>query len=621
VFLAEDLLTHIETGAPAGQNLRYDPVYDQIAEARSEEDVTLPVGAWARQPKKADYPLVLSLAREALAKRSKDLWLAAWLGEAQIRLDGLNALPPVLDLLLRLQERFWGSLYPEIEDNDLGMRAAPLQWAMERYSSLVYDLPAIAESISFRDYQALRRQGSAGESAQAATETLDAALQRTSKAFYVSAESRLVAARQSLERLNLFCDEKYRDDGPSFVKIRSAIDEVYNLVASQLRAKRELEPDPVVIEPAAPEFVTFTPAETVPTQHGVQPSYVETERMPRRESSSDASSTVDTEQRAQKVESPSSAVTATAEPQSWEMALEQIRQCAAYLSQERPASPVPYLVLSAMHQGEMRSDGIGFLKQPPSTELRMALKRLSGQGGGQSLLEDSLRALALPCAGDWLDLHRYIWSASREVGHQEIAESVLDGVRAMLRRNNSIMESVFEDDTPTASPETRQWIDAEVRLSESSPPMLEKGAVSEAPQALPGRVSTAEAASVQSETDVRMQADALAANGDLAGSIQLLMMDAAASPARRISFRQRLHASRLCLAHGQKVVARRLLEQLLAEADEYRLEVWEGSHLMGEVMVLLLQSLDEQEESERGALLGRLCQVDPARALSVEVRT
>lgn len=610
MFLVEDLLSPIEPETPAGQNLRYHPVYDQIAEARSEEDATLPVGAWTRQTKKADYPLVLSLSREALAKRSKDLWLAAWLGEAQIKVDGLAAVPAVLDLLLALQERFWDSLYPEIEDNDLAMRAAPLLWAMDRYSTLVYDLPAIAESISYLDYQALRKAGSAGENAQAATETLDAALAKTSKASYVSAESQLAATRESLEKLNLFCDERYRDDGPSFVKLRTAIDEVYNLVESQLRAKRELEPDPVVAQPADPGFV-------VTARHEEQPAQVTQQTILAQEPASDAPSTLDAEQAVQQtVQSPSSA----AEPQSWEMALEQIRRAAAYVSQERPAHPLPYLVLSATHYGEKSTDGSGFLKYPPSTELRTMLRRISREGDGQSLLAESLRALALPSARSWLDLHRYIWSASRDAGHQEIAESVLDSVRTMLRRDDSIAESVFEDDTPTASPETKQWIEAEIRLRRSSTPVSEKVAIPEVQQPLPASVSVVEAAPAQQETDVCAQADALAASGDLAAAIHLLMEDAAASRARRISFRRRLQASRLCLTHGQKVVARRLLEQLLAEADEYRLEQWEGSHLVGEVMVMLLQSFDGQEESERGALLARLCQVDPARALGVEVR-
>ena len=112
-----ELLNPIKPEAPAGQSLRYDPVYDQIAEARSEDDASLPVGQWTRQTKKADYPSVASLSREALITRSKDLWLAVWLGEALIKVNGLSAVSSILDLLLGLQEQFWETLYPEIEED------------------------------------------------------------------------------------------------------------------------------------------------------------------------------------------------------------------------------------------------------------------------------------------------------------------------------------------------------------------------------------------------------------------------------------------------------------------------------------------------------------------------
>jgi type VI secretion system protein ImpA len=433
--------------------------------------------------------------------------------------------------------------------------------------------------------------------------------------------------------LYLFCDERYRDDGPSFVKFRTAVDEVYNLVASQLRAKREHEPDPVEpaiveTEPAAPQSVTPALAETLHALHDARPEQIEQEPMaaaaPGHATSPNTFSTVDGERAAQQKPEPLPiGGTTPSEPQSWEMAVEHIRQCAAYLSKERPASPVPYLLLGALHCGAMREPGYGLLQQPPSTDLRMALKRTSRESSGQLLLEESLRALALPDSGSWLDLHRYIWSASRDAGYQAIANSVLDVMRVMLRYDDAIAESFFEDDTPRASQETREWIETEVLLPERSLPALEEVAAPDAAQSLPALVSTTEQALTDEDVDVCARAEALAADGELAGSMQLLMKDADANPARRVSFRRRLQASRLCLAHGQKVVARHLLGRLLAEADEHRLELWEGPQLVAEVIAMLLQSLDENQEpdAERSELLARLCQIDPVRALSVEVRT
>jgi len=628
MLVVEDLLSPINPTAPAGENLRYEPVYDVIAEARSEEDATLPMGAWASQVKKADYPLVLSLSGDALVKRSKDLWLAAWLGEAQIKLTGLSAVANVLDLLLGLQEKFWDSLYPEIEDGDVGMRAAPLQWAMERYSNLVYGLPIIAESVSYHDYTALRRPGSAAAGLQSATETLDAALETAGKMFYMSAESQLAETRVSLEKLYLFCDARYGADGPSFVRFRTAVDEVYNLVASQLRAKREREPD--AVEP--PMVDTGTAVSSTVAEVLSAPPDVDRERTEeniiataarRQEMGSNILSAVDGERAVQpRPESAWNDGRATWEPQSWEMAVGQIRQCAAYLAKERPASPVPYLLLGALHRGETGGDGDNLMRQPPSTELRVSLKRAGRGGSWQLLLEQSLQALALPESEDWLDLHRYIWAASQDGGYREIANSVIDMMRAMLRHDDAIAQSLFEDDTPKASQETRQWIEAEVLLPERRLPAPGEAVTLDPPPPLRVLVSATEQALAHEDLDVYAQAEALAANGELAGSIQLLIKDANANPARRVGFQRRLQASRLCLAHGQKVIARHLLERLLAEADEHRLEQWEGSQLVAEVIVMLLQSLDESREpdTEHGALLARLCQIDPVRALSIEER-
>jgi type VI secretion system protein ImpA len=606
--LVEGLLNPVKPDAPAGQNLRYDPVYDQIAEARSEEDATLPVGQWARPSKRADYQLVSFLTREALAKRSKDLWIAAWLGEARIQLDGLSALSPVFDLLLRLQEHFWDSLYPEIEDGDAGMRTAPLQWAMDCYAGLVYGLPAAAESVNYRDYKAARTSSSGVTTAQSVVEALEAALKDSSKAFYVSAESQLAEARDSLERLYLFCDEKYRDDGVSFVKVRTAIDEVYNLVASLLRAKRELDPDPVEPPPAVPEPINPGPAVTV--AEAQRTLAMAATIAPEQVAQFDVPSPMPAEQSLP----PKQEGYPEAELQSWEQALERIRQMVAYLSKQRPESPVPYLLLGAMHGGNRRLDGT--FQQPPSTELRMMLKRAGGEGNGQLLLDESLRAMGLPFGGSWLDLHLYVWVASREVGYQTIAESVLDVVRGMLRQDTSLIESLFDDDTPKASQETKEWIETEVVPADQIAPAAQRIAVPEMPASFQPPTQEGEETLAHEGRDLFVEAEAVAAGGNLVGSIELLMQDATASAARRNSFQRRQQVARLCLARGQKIVARRLLEQLLAEVDEYRLELWEGPHLVGEVITMLLQSLDEKEE-EQTALLARLCRIDPARALNL----
>ena len=134
--LRDDLLNPIAGDNPAGVDLRYDPIYEKIKEARREDD-DAPQGEWQRTRKVADWPLVIKLAGDALATRSKDLQLAAWLGEAMLRREGFGAFRGMLDVTRGLLDSFWDTVYPEIEDGDLEMRAAPLEWI-----GLKLDLPA-----------------------------------------------------------------------------------------------------------------------------------------------------------------------------------------------------------------------------------------------------------------------------------------------------------------------------------------------------------------------------------------------------------------------------------------------------------------------------------------------
>lgn len=62
---------------PAGADLRYAPIYDDIKEARRADDL-LDRGDWSRELKTADWDKVRSLAMEVLTTSSKDLQIAAW---------------------------------------------------------------------------------------------------------------------------------------------------------------------------------------------------------------------------------------------------------------------------------------------------------------------------------------------------------------------------------------------------------------------------------------------------------------------------------------------------------------------------------------------------------------
>ncbi|HWV08497.1 MAG TPA: type VI secretion system ImpA family N-terminal domain-containing protein, partial [Pseudomonas sp.] len=80
--LLQALLAPLSEEAPCGVSLRYEPDFDRLREMRREDDTSLPTGVWKAEVKRSDWAAVERLASDLLKTRSKDLMVAAWLGEA-----------------------------------------------------------------------------------------------------------------------------------------------------------------------------------------------------------------------------------------------------------------------------------------------------------------------------------------------------------------------------------------------------------------------------------------------------------------------------------------------------------------------------------------------------------
>ncbi len=107
--LRDELLTPIPGTNPGGAELRYDPLYDKIKEAR-REDEDIPQGDWQVTRKTADWPQVIKLTKDALTTKSKDLQLAVWLSEALLRREGFAGFRGAIDMLVGLLEQHWDHL-------------------------------------------------------------------------------------------------------------------------------------------------------------------------------------------------------------------------------------------------------------------------------------------------------------------------------------------------------------------------------------------------------------------------------------------------------------------------------------------------------------------------------
>ena len=127
------LLAPIEGEAPAGADLRADyapdSLYYRLRDARAEARATeravdggeMPDGGVAPQ-----WHTIRDLACEAIATRSKDLEIAAWLTEALLRSDGLSGFTAGVQLMNRLTEGFWDNLFPLPDEDGVATRVAPV---------------------------------------------------------------------------------------------------------------------------------------------------------------------------------------------------------------------------------------------------------------------------------------------------------------------------------------------------------------------------------------------------------------------------------------------------------------------------------------------------------------
>lgn len=613
--LREDLLNPIPGPNPAGVSLRYDKVYDQIKEARTEDDDTLPTGAWERTVKKADFALVLKLAGEALATKSKDLQLAAWLTEAHLRREGITLLQPCLKLMQDLQEQFWDNLYPEIEDGDAGMRAVPIEWAANRAAAILREAPISRDGVNYFQYKDARAIGyeadveyndakrEARERAIAdgklTGEDWDRSFAATPKTYYVTLDAAVRSAGETLDALQVYCEEKYRDDGPGFGKLRTSLEEVGQVVSSLLNEKRKLEPDPVE-EPVGEESEPEPQAEPEPEAAPVEEVAAAPQPVAARPAKPAAKAL-------------------SAEPADWDDAVRRVQSSALFLQKDRPASPVAYLLQAGLRFGEMREQGsyasYDFLVSPP-TETRQTLKRLSSEGNWEELLRTAIAAAGEPCGRAWLDVHRYVWKASYEAGHSAVSAAVISTVQSLLKDIPEIPTWSLDDDTPCANAETQRWLEEMVIPKPPEPVVIERE-----PEPAPEPVYAAPAASSSEESavpDVLDMARDFIRRGQLPQAIQLLMRDAAQQPSGRARFQRRLQIAQLCMNSGQGKVAYPVLEELVKEIEQRRLEEWEDTDMISPPLALLLQCLDTGESNgTREALFSKLCRIDPIAAMNI----
>lgn len=331
------LLAPLPGDNPAGENLLYAGLYDQIREARRSDD-NLAQGDWEYQVKSANWREVVKLATGALASKTKDLQIAAWLAEALIKIHGLAGMRDSLKLMHGFIERFWDHVYPALEDGDMDGRANALSF-LDRQGAIAlkevpltgsavsgnlsyfqweeskrFDVPENFDSLSSSDQErisALKEQ--AAQEGKATGDQWRAAKNSSRRAFYEDTYTALKECVGLYKTLDSAMDEKFKKQTPGLSALRKSFEDVNSLVESILKEKRQAEPDaaPAAVSDAAGENVSVAASGQSPAPGSAGPIL------------------------------------------SRQDALKRLAEISEYFRKTEPHSPVAYLVQRAIKWGQM----------------------------------------------------------------------------------------------------------------------------------------------------------------------------------------------------------------------------------------------------------------------------
>jgi type VI secretion system protein ImpA len=520
----------------------------------------------------ANHELAERLGAELLATRSKDLRVATLYATALVHRHGIAGLHRGLVVLHDLLDGDWEQLHPRQESHRRGPLkrlntdtfAIPLRLqvvmddAGHTFAQFQQSMMVPTEAQAEKDEKSRKLRAAMLADGVLAPEACQAAFDQTPVAFYEQLATELTDTLTALQRLDAVTKRRFADEAPSYRELRVVVESVKQLVDEQLEKRtgeRRTPPPPPPPEPTGDKPETATPP-----------------RAPA--------------------------------PEPGDIAARIVR-AATELRLANPADPTPYLLLRALRWGEVRAlagSRDETLLVAPEPESRSRLRALYLGGEWDQLLEAVEAIMATPAGRGWLDLQFYCVASCVALGgsYDGVRQAVTGALRALLAELPGLRSAALMDAMPAASPDTQRWLDEVVGLAADGP-------------------GDAPGGGERFRRDAYQAARRTAAAGEPERAIQRLMRDVAAETSERGRFLRRTQLAAVMVESRLFVVARPLLEQLIAQIEKQKLIDWEEASVAAQPFALMVRLLDaEEDDTKRGEYHLRVCALDPLQALALK---
>jgi type VI secretion system protein ImpA len=331
-----DLLSSpISSDNPCGEWLHYEGAYEQIRDARREDDAGLPQGVWQSELKRANWIAVEQLCAEAIAHRTKDLQIAAWLLEAWIQLDSFAGARRGMELMHRLCSAFWQDMYPGL-DADMAARLAPLQWVNTKLSRRLRMLRLTQPTMegvpaySLADWDVAMRNPGGAAADTVTMAKFQQSVTLTEHRWFVELNHDVLETIDRVRALDQLIDEKAAKLAPGLIQFRTEASSIAGLLTTMLEATRGSQP---VEGDQVNGLVIGAPVDAM---LGTEPS----------------SHAVGVEIALDVVPETGSGLRIRSRAEAYRL----LEEIAAFLHQNDPHSPTPYLIWRAVSWGDMHFD-------------------------------------------------------------------------------------------------------------------------------------------------------------------------------------------------------------------------------------------------------------------------